>query len=93
MARREPVMSQQAVRQGARRSALAAQAVLRKERADRDRRLDGMAVVVLTALGVRDALVRDAEPGAGQVLLAMTAKACRCVRRSNGAVAVSRCGR
>jgi hypothetical protein len=65
-------MSQQAVRQGARRSALAAQAVLRKERADRDRRLDGMAVVVLTALGVRDALVRDAEPGAGQVLLAMT---------------------
>jgi hypothetical protein len=65
-------MSQQAVRQSARRSALAAQAVLRKERTDQDRRLDGLAVVVLTALGERDALVRDAEPGARQVLLAMT---------------------
>jgi hypothetical protein len=46
MARRDPVMSQQAMRQAARRSALAAQAVLRKERADQDRRLDGLAVVV-----------------------------------------------
>ena len=33
-------MSQQSVRQAARRSALDAQAVLRKERADRERRLE-----------------------------------------------------
>jgi L-alanine-DL-glutamate epimerase-like enolase superfamily enzyme len=41
--------------------ALDAQAVLRKERADRERRLEALAVAVLTALGERDALVRDAE--------------------------------
>ena len=52
---REMVMSQQSVRQAARRSALDAQAVLRKERADRERRLEGLAVAVLTALGERDA--------------------------------------
>ena len=34
-------MSQQSVRQAARRSALDAQAVLRKERANRERRLEG----------------------------------------------------
>src|SRR5829696_7547264 len=61
-------MSQQSVRQAARRSALDAQAVLRKERADRERRLEGLAVAVLTALGERDALVRDA----GQALRTMT---------------------
>ena len=48
-------MSQQSVRQSARRSALDAQAVLRKQRADRERRLEGLAVAVLTALGERDA--------------------------------------
>jgi hypothetical protein len=36
---RGDLMSQQSVRQAARRSALDAQAVLRKERADRERRL------------------------------------------------------
>jgi hypothetical protein len=49
----EMVMSQQSVRQAARRSALDAQAVLRKARAGRDRRLEGLAVAVLTALGER----------------------------------------
>ena len=49
------------MRQAARRSALDPQAVLRKERADRERRLDALAVAVLTALGERDALVQDAE--------------------------------
>jgi hypothetical protein len=52
-------MSQQAMTQTARRSALAAQAVLRKERADRERRLEGLAVAVLTALGERDGAVRE----------------------------------
>ena len=65
-------MSQQTVRQAARRSALDAQAVLRKERADRERRLEALAVAVLTALGERDALVRDAERRAGQALRMMT---------------------
>jgi hypothetical protein len=48
-------MSQQSARQAARRAASDAQAVLRKER---ERRLEGLAIVVLTALGERDALVR-----------------------------------
>ena len=59
-------MSQQSVRQAARRSALDAQAILRKERADRERRLEALAVAVLTALGERDAFVCDAERRAGQ---------------------------
>jgi hypothetical protein len=65
-------MGQQSVRQAARRSALDAQAARRKERADRERRLEGLAVAVLTALGERDALVRDAERRAGQALRTMT---------------------
>jgi hypothetical protein len=65
-------MSQQWVRQAARRLALDAQAVLREERADRQRRLEGLAVAVLTALGERDALVRDAEQRTGQALRTMT---------------------
>jgi hypothetical protein len=65
-------VSQQSVRQAARRSALGAQAVLRKERADLERRLEALAVEVLTALGERDALVRDAERRAGQALRTMT---------------------
>jgi hypothetical protein len=69
---RETVMSQQSVRQAARRSALDAQAVLRKERADRERRLEALAVAVLTALGERDALVQDAERRAAEALRTMT---------------------
>jgi hypothetical protein len=65
-------MSQQAVRQAARRAALDAQAVLRKERADRERRLEALAVDVLTALGEGGALVRDTERRAGQALRTMT---------------------
>ena len=65
-------MSQQSVRQAARRSALDAQAVLRKQRADRERRLEGLAVTVLTALGERDGAVRDSERRAGQPLQTMT---------------------
>jgi hypothetical protein len=38
-----------------------AQAVLRKERADRERRLEGLPVAVLIALGERDGAVRDTE--------------------------------
>ena len=65
-------MSQQSMRQAARRSALDAQAVLRRQRADRERRLEGLAVAVMTALGERDRAVRDAERRAGQALRMMT---------------------
>jgi hypothetical protein len=87
-------MSQQSVRQAARRSALDAQAVLRKQRADRERRLGGLAVAVLTALGERDGAVRDTERRAGEALQTMTTEVgCRCGRRSSGAVARLQCGR
>jgi hypothetical protein len=65
-------MSQRSVRQSARRSGLDAQAVLHKQRADRERRLEGLAVAVLTALAERDALVRDTEQRAEQALRTMT---------------------
>src|SRR5829696_8145180 len=65
-------MSQQLVRRVARRSALDAVAVLRKERANRERRLVGVAVEVLTALAERDAAVSDTERRAGEALRRMT---------------------
>jgi hypothetical protein len=39
---------------------------------DRQRRLEALAVTVLTALGERDGAVRDAERRAGQALQMMT---------------------
>src|SRR5215213_1840996 len=65
-------MGQQSVRQAARRSALDAQAARRKERADRERRLEALAVAVLTALGERDGAVKDAERRAGEALRSMS---------------------
>ena len=65
-------MSQQSVRQAARRSALDAQAARRRERADRERRLEALAVAVMTALGERDGAVKDAERRAGEALRAMS---------------------
>ena len=65
-------MSQQSVRQAARPSALDALAERRKQRADRERRLEGLAVAVLTALGERGGAVRDAERRAGEALRTMT---------------------
>jgi hypothetical protein len=65
-------MSQQSVRQAARRLALDAQAVRRKECADRERRLEESAVAVLTALGERDGAVQDAERRAQETLQTMT---------------------
>jgi hypothetical protein len=47
-------------------------AVLRKERADRERRLEDLAVAVLTAIGERDGAVWDAERRAGEALRTMT---------------------
>ena len=47
-------MSQQSMRQAALRPALDAQAARRRERVDRERRLERLAVPVLTALGDRN---------------------------------------
>ena len=59
--------------QAARRSALDVQAALRKERTDRERGLEGLAVPALTALGERDGAVRDTERRAGEALQTMIA--------------------
>jgi hypothetical protein len=59
------------VRQAARCSALDAQAERRKECVDFERRLEGLAVEVLTALGERDATIAATEQCAGTALQAM----------------------
>jgi hypothetical protein len=51
-----------------------AQAVLRKERADREGRLEGLAVAVLTTLGDATERFRDTERRAGDALQTMTAE-------------------
>lgn len=65
-------MGQQSIRQEARRAALDAQSKRRRERAEREKRLEGLAVAVLVAVGERDAAVVDAERRAGQALREMT---------------------
>jgi hypothetical protein len=88
------VMGQGSVRQAARRSALDAQAALRKERADRGRRLEALAVAVLTPLGERDGAVRDAERRVGQALQTVTNDEGLSLRkRPNSAAAASLCER
>ena len=64
-------MRQQSVRQAARRSALDAQAGRRKERVDRERRLESLAVEVLTELGERDGTIAATEQRAAAALQAM----------------------
>src|ERR1035437_2732654 len=65
-------MGQQSIRQEARRAALDAQSNRRRERADREKRLEGLAVRVLVAVRERDAAVADAERRAGKALREMT---------------------
>ena len=62
-------MGQQSVRQAARRSALETQLARRRARAERERRLEGLAVDVLVAVGERDAAIQASERRAGQALL------------------------
>jgi hypothetical protein len=50
-------MSKQTMRQAARLAASQVQAKRRRERAERDRRLERLAIEVLTALGERDATI------------------------------------
>jgi hypothetical protein len=66
------VMGQQSIRQEARRAALDAQSNRRRERAEREKRLEGLAVRVLIAVRERDAAVADAERRAGKALRELT---------------------
>jgi hypothetical protein len=66
------VMGQQSIRQEARRAALDAQSKRRRERAEREKRLEDLAVRVLVAVRERDAAVADADRRAGQALCHMT---------------------
>ena len=65
-------MGQQSVRQTARRAALDVQSKRRRERAERDRRLERLAVDVMVALRERDAAVTEAERRVAQALWTMT---------------------
>jgi len=65
-------MGQQSIRQEARRAAMDVQSKRRRERAEREKRLEDLAVRVLVALRERDAAVADADRRAGQALCHMT---------------------
>jgi hypothetical protein len=70
--KRRSEMGQQSMRQTARRAALDAQAHRRRERAERDKRIEALAVDVLTALEERKAAVADCDRRAGRALLKLT---------------------
>jgi hypothetical protein len=65
------VVGTQTIRQAARLAASQVQAKRRGERAERDRRLERLAVEVLTALGEREAMIAATEQRAGAALQAM----------------------
>jgi hypothetical protein len=65
-------MSQQTIKQRARRQALDVAARRRRERAERERRLQDLVVQVLTAVGERDVAVAATEKRAGAALRQMT---------------------
>jgi hypothetical protein len=65
-------MGQQYIRQETRRAALDAQSKRRRERAERETRLEDLVVRVVVAVRERDAAVVAAERRAGQALRAMS---------------------
>jgi hypothetical protein len=65
-------MSQQTIKQRARRQALDAAARHRRERAEREKRLRDLVVQILTAVGERDVAVAAPEKRAGAALRQMT---------------------
>ena len=66
-------MGKQTMRQAARLAASQVHAKHRRERAERDRRLEQLAIEVLTALGERDATIAATEQRAAAALQAMIA--------------------
>ena len=65
-------MGQQSIRQAARRAALDAQSKRHREGAEREKRLEDLAVRVLVAVRERKAAVADADRRAGTALRDMT---------------------
>jgi|SRR5450759_1812465 hypothetical protein len=65
-------MGQQSIRQEARRAALDAQSKRRRERGEREKRLEYLAVRVLVAIRERDAAVAEGDRRAGKALREMT---------------------
>ena len=65
-------MSQQTIKQRARRQALDVAARQRRERAERERRIRDLVVQVLTAVGERDEAVAETERRAGAALRELT---------------------
>ena len=65
-------MGQQSLRQAARRAALDGQAQRRRERAERDKRIEALALDVLTALEERRAAIADCEQRAGAAIRKLT---------------------
>jgi len=65
-------MGQQSIRQAARRAALDAQSKRRQARAEREKRLEDLAVRVLVVVREREAAVADADRRAGTALRDMT---------------------
>jgi hypothetical protein len=64
-------VTRQSVRQDARRAALDAQVKRRRERAEREKRLEELGVQVLVAVREREALVADCDRRAGEALRSM----------------------
>lgn len=64
--------NEQSARQLARRAALDAQAKMREQRVEREKRLSARGVDVMVALGERDEMVRRCEQRAGEALHLMT---------------------
>ena len=65
-------MGHQSIRQEARRAALDVQSKRRRERAEREKRLEYLAVRVLVAIRERDGAVVEADRRAGKALREMT---------------------
>ncbi len=65
-------VGKQSARQVARRAALDAQAKMRAQRVEREKRLSALGVQVMVALGERDEMVARCERRAGEALRGMT---------------------
>jgi hypothetical protein len=80
------VVTRQSVRQAARRATMNG----RRARAERERRLEGLAIDVLVAIRRRDSAIEEAEAAAGEALRAMLdGGVCPSAQRWSGAVARS----
>ena len=75
-------MGKQTMRQAPRLAASRVQTNRRRQRGERDRRLERLAIEVLTALGERDATIAAVEKRAGAALLCIETRATASHRRN-----------